>query len=193
KAEKEALEKGYIGLRAVGVMSWVERDGWDKIVGYEAAVDSVLNRHKILALCCYPLTNLEIDEVINMVSNHAMVTINRNGRLMAIGNSRQTKVCIMKSNDLSYAKIGSKMGISRQRAHQLLNEKIKYRSIFNDMLTSTEAATRLRVHVNTLRRWSNEDLLPVYRIGSRGDRRFKTEDIEKFVLKTRQKQAKNII
>jgi excisionase family DNA binding protein len=118
-----------------------------------------------------------------MVSNHAMVIINRNGRLMAVGNSRQAKICVMKSNDLSYAAIGSKMGISRQRAHQIINGKSKYRDILKNMLTSTEAASRLSVHVNTLRRWSNDGLLPVYRVGSRGDRRYKTEDLEKFLAK----------
>jgi len=112
-----------------------------------------------------------------MVSNHAIVLINRKGGLMAIGNSRQAKTCMMKARDLSYAAIGSKMGISRQRAHQLLNGLKKSRS----MLTSSEAASLLDIHVNTLRRWSNLGILPAYRIGSRGDRRFKRKDIDLFL------------
>jgi excisionase family DNA binding protein len=50
------------------------------------------------------------------------------------------------------------------------------------MLTSSEAAIRLNVHINTLRRWSNLGLLPVCRIGSRGDHRFKREDIDNLIL-----------
>ena len=39
----------------------------------------------------------------------------------------------------------------------------------------------LGVHANTVRRWANEGLLPVYRLGPRGDRRFKKSDIDRFL------------
>jgi excisionase family DNA binding protein len=49
------------------------------------------------------------------------------------------------------------------------------------MLTTTEVAHLLHVHPNTVRRWANEGLLPVYRLGTRGDRRFKPEEVETFI------------
>ena len=49
------------------------------------------------------------------------------------------------------------------------------------MLTTTEVAHLLHVHSNTVRRWANEGLLPVYRLGTRGDRRFKPEEVEAFI------------
>lgn len=52
----------------------------------------------------------------------------------------------------------------------------------NAMLTISEVAHLLNVHINTVRRWSNQGLLKSYRIGSRGDRRFKKDDIEKFLV-----------
>lgn len=48
------------------------------------------------------------------------------------------------------------------------------------MLTTSEVARLLSVHINTVRRWSNQGILKAYRIGSRGDRRFKKEDINSF-------------
>ena len=48
------------------------------------------------------------------------------------------------------------------------------------MLTTSEVARILSVHINTVRRWSNLGVLKSYRIGSRGDRRFKKEDIDDF-------------
>lgn len=51
------------------------------------------------------------------------------------------------------------------------------------MLTTSEVAQMLNVHINTVRRWSNQGLLKAYRIGSRGDRRFNKKDIVDF-LKT---------
>ncbi len=45
------------------------------------------------------------------------------------------------------------------------------------MLTTSDVARLINVHVNTVRRWSNRGVLKTYRIGSRGDRRFQKEDI----------------
>jgi excisionase family DNA binding protein len=52
---------------------------------------------------------------------------------------------------------------------------------YNDvspMLTTSEVARVLNVHINTVRRWSNQGILKAYRIGSRGDRRFRREDVD---------------
>ncbi len=49
------------------------------------------------------------------------------------------------------------------------------------LLTLREAAELLNIHVNTLRRWSNRRLIRSYRISQRGDRRFRLEDINKFL------------
>lgn len=49
------------------------------------------------------------------------------------------------------------------------------------MLTSSEVARLLNVHINTVRRWSNQGVLGTYRIGARGDRRFHREDIINFL------------
>jgi len=51
----------------------------------------------------------------------------------------------------------------------------------DSMLTTSDVARLLNVHMNTVRRWSNEGTLKAYRIGSRGDRRFRREDIEYFL------------
>ena len=54
------------------------------------------------------------------------------------------------------------------------------------LMTVKEVAQILHVHDNTVRRWSNEGVLKVYRISRRGDRRFKLEDIEDFLARFRQ-------
>jgi len=48
------------------------------------------------------------------------------------------------------------------------------------MLTTSEVARILNVHINTVRRWSNQGALKSYRIGSRGDRRFRKGDVDAF-------------
>ncbi len=45
------------------------------------------------------------------------------------------------------------------------------------MLTVRETSHLLHIHPNTLRRWSQYGIIRAYRIGPRGDRRFKPEDV----------------
>jgi excisionase family DNA binding protein len=49
------------------------------------------------------------------------------------------------------------------------------------MLTVSDVARLISVHINTVRRWSNQGILKSYRVGSRGDRRFRQEDIASFL------------
>ena len=67
-------------------------------------------------------------------------------------------------------------------------------SNIDPMLTTSEVARILNVHINTVRRWSNEGKLKSFRIGSRGDRRFRKEDIDSFFSKSgrgKERQANN--
>ena len=54
------------------------------------------------------------------------------------------------------------------------------------MLTVREVARLLHIHSNTVRRWSDLGIIRAYRIGPRGDRRFRREDIARLLdeLKT---------
>ncbi len=61
----------------------------------------------------------------------------------------------------------------------------------NSMLTVREVSEILHVHTNTLRRWSDLGIVKAYRIGPRGDRRFKLEDIEQLLLNENKDMALN--
>ena len=49
------------------------------------------------------------------------------------------------------------------------------------MLTVSQVADLLGAHVNSVRRWADIGLLPSYRIGLRGDRRFRPDEISSFL------------
>ncbi len=53
----------------------------------------------------------------------------------------------------------------------------------NGLLTAAEVAKILNIHINTVRNWSNIGVLKSLRVGPRRDRRFKKEDIDRFLYK----------
>ncbi len=52
------------------------------------------------------------------------------------------------------------------------------------LLTLREACAMLKCHPNTLRNWDRKGILKAVRIGERGDRRYKKEDIVKMISKS---------
>ena len=61
-----------------------------------------------------------------------------------------------------------------------------YLSNNGGMLTVSEVAHLLGAHVNSVRRWADMGLLPSYRIGLRGDRRFRPDEISSFLVSRKQ-------
>ncbi len=50
-----------------------------------------------------------------------------------------------------------------------------------ELLTVAQVSNRLNVHPNTVRRWAQQGLLNPYRIGPRRDRRFRPDDVDRFL------------
>ena len=53
------------------------------------------------------------------------------------------------------------------------------------MLTASEVASLLHLHVNTVKRLGDRGELPFYRVCKRGDRRFRYDDVIKFLSQNR--------
>ncbi len=49
------------------------------------------------------------------------------------------------------------------------------------MLTSSGVAKLLNLHINTVRRWSDQGIMKPFRVGKRGDRIFAREDVITFL------------
>ena len=58
------------------------------------------------------------------------------------------------------------------------------------MLSTHDVANILGVHINTVRRWGDSGIIKVYRIGPRRDRRFRLEDIDRFLTEQSEIPAK---
>lgn len=53
------------------------------------------------------------------------------------------------------------------------------------MMTASEVAEMLHLHVNTVKRLGDRGELPYYRVCKRGDRRFRYEDVLSFLRQNR--------
>ena len=52
---EQALARGYAGLRLTGNTFWLERNHWQDFTEYEAKVNDVIGKYRMLALCTYSL------------------------------------------------------------------------------------------------------------------------------------------
>ena len=74
-----ALSRGYAGLRLTGNAAWLEKKDWASFADYEAALTSVIGKHKMVALCSYWLEKCGAAEVIEAVGSHAFAVVSHNG------------------------------------------------------------------------------------------------------------------
>lgn len=68
--ENEAVKRGFEGLRLTGNTLWVERDLWKSFVDYEEAINSVIGKHRMIAVCTYSLPNCTGTDVLDVIRNH---------------------------------------------------------------------------------------------------------------------------
>jgi len=75
----EALARGCAGLRLTGNTFWLEKADWRGFYEYEAAVDAVLGRYRMLALCTYSLQRCGAAEIADVIRNHQFALLKRDG------------------------------------------------------------------------------------------------------------------
>jgi PAS domain S-box-containing protein len=78
--ERQALAKGFDGLRLTGNTFWLEERDWRDFADYEASVNSVIGEHRMLAVCTYCLDRCTASEIMDVVSNHQFALIKREGK-----------------------------------------------------------------------------------------------------------------
>lgn len=99
---------------------------------------------------------------------------------------RHDEALELREAGLTYAEIGRRWGITKQQVERIVRGKPTKPDLDSKvMLTAGEVAHLLGIHVNTVRRWNERGILEAYRIGSRGDRRFRREDIDRFLKESK--------
>jgi excisionase family DNA binding protein len=109
--------------------------------------------------------------------------------LETVNSSRDEQIISLRESGLTYAEIGRRLSLTRERVRQIIKGKstTKKKPDHNNpnaLLTIAEAAEILNIHVNTVRRWSNKGIIETYRVGPRGDRRLRQGDVDKLLRKS---------
>lgn len=77
RAEKEALDEGYRGLRVTGEMTWVLTDllGTEKLMEYEAKLNKFLPGSNVMALCQYNEKRFSPEILTDVLHTHPRVLL----------------------------------------------------------------------------------------------------------------------
>jgi hypothetical protein len=81
-----ALKKGFDGLRLTGNTFWIEKKDWKAFTDYEATVDSVIGKYKMLAICTYSLKKCGVAEIVDVVKNHEFALAMTHGKWQVVNN-----------------------------------------------------------------------------------------------------------
>jgi PAS domain S-box-containing protein len=122
---EQALARGYDGLRLTGNTLWLERNHWQAFTEYEAKVNDVIGKYKMLAICTYCLDKCDGTAVIDVVKNHQFALIKQEGKWDIIESSiyKQAKQALLESEqDLNRAQAVARTGSWRMdvQRNQLL-------------------------------------------------------------------------
>ena len=88
---EQALNKGYAGLRLTGNTFWLERNHWQDFTEYEARVNDVIGKYRMMALCTYSLNKCDGAAVIDVVKNHQFALIKQESKWELIENATYKK------------------------------------------------------------------------------------------------------
>ncbi len=101
-----ALAKGYDGLRLSGNTFWLEKADWEDFRKYEEAVDNIIGRRRMMAMCTYSLQKCGASEIIDVVANHEFALIKRQGRWEIIESvARKQAEEKIRRGSLKYSKV----------------------------------------------------------------------------------------
>ena len=82
--EQQAIESGFDGLRLSGNMFWLEENDWRSIVEHEVAINNIVSKHRVVAICSYPVAGCEIAKVLDVANSHQLALVRRAGKWTAI-------------------------------------------------------------------------------------------------------------
>lgn len=129
---EQALSKGYAGLRLTGNTFWLERNHWQAFTEYEAKINNIIGRYRMIAACTYSLDKCDAAAIIDVIKNHQFALIKRERKWDIIGSAiyKQAVQALLESEqNLNRAQVVAHIGSWRLdvQRNQLLWSDETYR------------------------------------------------------------------
>ncbi len=77
--QRQAMERGYEGMRVSGNAFWLETNRWKEFSQYEQELDRSLSGQPMLVLCTYPLDASRATDILDVVRAHNFTLARRRG------------------------------------------------------------------------------------------------------------------
>lgn len=91
---KQALARGYDGMRVTGDSFWHGGADKKRVAEYEARVDKSITKHNMLALCTYNLDYYTAGEVLDVMLTHRFTLFRRGSTLVLRDAAREKEVTL---------------------------------------------------------------------------------------------------
>jgi PAS domain S-box-containing protein len=86
-----ATRRGFAGLRLTGNTFWLEKSDWQAFTDYEASLNAVIGKYRVLALCTYSISKCGAIEIMDVIRNHAFALVKRAGKWERIDSADRKK------------------------------------------------------------------------------------------------------
>ncbi len=119
-----ALAMGYAGMRVSGNTTWLESHDWTDFTAYEAAINDVIGKYKMLALCTYRLDRCNARNVMDVIRNHQFALLKHQGgwELVESAFYKRTKEALAQERDKMKA-AESRRTVELRKATEELREE----------------------------------------------------------------------
>ncbi|MBS7623504.1 PAS domain S-box protein, partial [Candidatus Bathyarchaeota archaeon] len=106
RKEKEAVKKGFRGLRISGNTLWLQRRDWRSFSKYEDKVNRIIGGHRMIAVCTYMLKRCRPSDVIDVVNSHQYAIMRKDKMWHLIAGTRyRTALEAMRESEEKYRAI----------------------------------------------------------------------------------------
>ena len=100
-----AVERGFDGLRLTGNTFWLQKKDWGKFADYEAVVNGVIGKYKMLAVCTYSLERCGASEILDVEHNHQFSLIKWKGNWKVFESSDRNQLDARLANQTMISKV----------------------------------------------------------------------------------------